>query len=158
MTALIKEHFADADVVAGTATAGIPHAAWVAEELSKPLVYVRSKPKDHGRGKQIEGVLTAGQKVVVIDDLISTGGSVLNAVRAVQQAGGEVVGVVAVFSYQLPAADQNFAAAGLDYYAVTDYPTLINVAKEDGLISADHLQSLQDWRQDPAAWSAQHQD
>jgi orotate phosphoribosyltransferase len=101
-------------------------------------------------------VLTAGQRVVVIDDLISTGGSVLNAVRAVQQAGGEVVGVIAVFSYQLPAADQNFAAAGLNYYAVTNYPTLINVAKEDGLISAAHLSSLQDWRQDPAAWSAQH--
>ena len=155
MTALIKQHFTDVDVVAGTATAGIPHAAWVAEELGKPLIYVRSKPKDHGRGKQIEGVLTAGQRVVVIDDLISTGGSVLNAVRAVQQAGGEVVGVSAVFSYQLPAADQNFAAAGLNYYAVTNYPTLINVAKEDGLISAAHLSSLQDWRQDPAAWRAQ---
>ena len=156
MAALIKEHFPEVAVVAGTATAGIPHAAWVAEELGKPLVYVRSKPKDHGRGKQIEGVLKAGEKVVVIDDLISTGGSVLNAVAAVNKAGAEVIGVVSVFTYQLPAADKNFAAAGLNYYSVTNYPTLVNVAKENGLISEAHLSSLNEWRQDPAAWSAKH--
>ncbi|WP_283580155.1 orotate phosphoribosyltransferase, partial [Ligilactobacillus aviarius] len=114
------------------------------------------KPKDHGRGKQIEGVLKAGEKVVVIDDLISTGGSVLNAVAAVNKAGAEVIGVVSVFTYQLPAADKNFAAAGLNYYSVTNYPTLVNVAKENGLISEAHLSSLNEWRQDPAAWSAKH--
>ncbi|QZN93187.1 orotate phosphoribosyltransferase [Limosilactobacillus panis] len=156
MAALIKEHFPEAAVIAGTATAGIPHAAWVAEDLGKPLVYVRSKPKDHGRGKQIEGVLQAGEKVVVIDDLISTGGSVLNAVAAVNKAGATVIGVVSVFTYQLPAADKNFADAGLNYYSVTNYPTLVNVAKENGLISEDHLSSLNEWRQDPAAWSAKH--
>ena len=156
MTALIKEHFPTATVIAGTATAGIPHAAWVAEEMQLPLVYVRSKPKDHGRGKQIEGVLQPGQEVVVIDDLISTGGSVLNAVAAVNKAGAKVVGVVAVFTYQLPAADRNFAAQGLKYYAVTNYPTLVNVAQKQGLISADHLASLKDWRQDPAEWSSRH--
>lgn len=156
MAALIKKHFPETAIIAGTATAGIPHAAWAAEELRKPLVYVRSKPKDHGRGKQIEGVLKAGQKVVVIDDLISTGGSVLNAVDAVNKAGAKVVGVVSVFTYQLPAADKNFAAKGLEYYSVTNYSTLVNVAKDNGLISADHLNSLHEWRQDPAAWSAKH--
>lgn len=156
MAELIKEHFPETVVIAGTATAGIPHAAWVAEELGKPLIYVRSKPKDHGRGKQIEGVVKAGQKVVVIDDLISTGGSVLNAVDAVNKAGAEVVGVVSVFTYQLPAADENFAAKGLEYYSVTNYSTLVEVAKENGLISEGHLASLHEWRQDPAAWSAKH--
>lgn len=158
MVELIKDHFPSAKVIAGTATAGIPHAAWVAEEMGLPLVYVRSKPKDHGRGKQIEGVIKPGAEVVVIDDLISTGGSVLNAVAAVNKAGAKVVGVVAVFTYQLPAAAQNFAAQGLKYYAVTNYPTLVNVAKEQGLISTDHLASLNDWRQDPATWSKQHAD
>lgn len=158
MVELIKNHFPSTKVIAGTATAGIPHAAWVAEEMGLPLIYVRSKPKDHGRGKQIEGVIKPGAEVVVIDDLISTGGSVLNAVAAVNKAGAKVVGVVAVFTYQLPAADQNFAAQGLKYYAVTNYPTLVNVAKEQGLISADHLASLNDWRQDPATWSKQHAD
>ena len=104
MVEQIKLHFSAADVIAGTATAGIPHAAWVAQNMELPMIYVRTKPKDHGQGKQIEGVLKEGQKVVVIDDLISTGGSVLNAVRAVNNAGGKVIGVVSVFTYDLPAA------------------------------------------------------
>lgn len=153
MVEQIKLHFSEADVIAGTATAGIPHAAWVAQNMELPLIYVRTKPKDHGQGKQIEGVLKEGQKVVVIDDLISTGGSVLNAVRAVNNAGGKVIGVVSVFTYDLPAAEQNFMANGLKYYSVTDYMTLIKVAKENNQISADHLKSLQEWRKDPLSWS-----
>ena len=153
MVEQIKLHFSEADVIAGTATAGIPHAAWVAQNMELPMIYVRTKPKDHGQGKQIEGVLTEGQKVVVIDDLISTGGSVLNAVRAVNNAGGKVIGVVSVFTYDLPAAEQNFMANGLKYYSVTDYMTLIKVAKENNQISADHLKSLQEWRKDPLSWS-----
>ncbi|MCC4424212.1 orotate phosphoribosyltransferase [Limosilactobacillus reuteri] len=153
MVEQIKLHFSEADVIAGTATAGIPHAAWVAQNMELPMVYVRTKPKDHGQGKQIEGVLKEGQKVVVIDDLISTGGSVLNAVRAVNNAGGKVIGVVSVFTYDLPAAEQNFMANGLKYYSVTDYMTLIKVAKENNQISADHLKSLQEWRKDPLSWS-----
>lgn len=149
----IKLHFSAADVIAGTATAGIPHAAWVAQNMELPMIYVRTKPKDHGQGKQIEGVLKEGQKVVVIDDLISTGGSVLNAVRAVNNAGGKVIGVVSVFTYDLPAAEQNFMANGLKYYSVTDYMTLIKVAKENNQISTDHLKSLQEWRKDPLSWS-----
>ncbi|MCC4380991.1 orotate phosphoribosyltransferase [Limosilactobacillus reuteri] len=153
MVEQIKLHFSEADVIAGTATAGIPHAAWVAQNMELPMIYVRTKPKDHGQGKQIEGVLKEGQKVVVIDDLISTGGSVLNAVRAVNNAGGKVIGVVSVFTYNLPAAEQNFMANGLKYYSVTDYMTLIKVAKENNQISADHLKSLQEWRKDPLSWS-----
>ncbi len=153
MVEQIKLHFSEADVIAGTATAGIPHAAWVAQNMELPMIYVRTKPKDHGQGKQIEGVLKEGQKVVVIDDLISTGGSVLNAVRAVNNAGGKVIGVVSVFTYDLPTAEQNFMANGLKYYSVTDYMTLIKVAKENNQISADHLKSLQEWRKDPLSWS-----
>lgn len=153
MVEQIKLHFSAADVIAGTATAGIPHAAWVAQNMELPMIYVRTKPKDHGQGKQIEGVLKEGQKVVVIDDLISTGGSVLNAVQAVNNAGGKVIGVVSVFTYDLPAAEQNFMANGLKYYSVTDYMTLIKVAKENNQISADHLKSLQEWRKDPLSWS-----
>ncbi|OYS84506.1 orotate phosphoribosyltransferase [Limosilactobacillus reuteri] len=153
MVEQIKLHFSEANVIAGTATAGIPHAAWVAQNMELPMIYVRTKPKDHGQGKQIEGVLKEGQKVVVIDDLISTGGSVLNAVRAVNNAGGKVIGVVSVFTYDLPAAEQNFMANGLKYYSVTDYMTLIKVAKENNQISADHLKSLQEWRKDPLSWS-----
>ena len=153
MVEQIKLHFSEADVIAGTATAGIPHAAWVAQNMELPMIYVRTKPKDHGQGKQIEGVLKKKKKVVVIDDLISTGGSVLNAVRAVNNAGGKVIGVVSVFTYDLPAAEQNFMANGLKYYSVTDYMTLIKVAKENNQISADHLKSLQEWRKDPLSWS-----
>ncbi|MCC4456533.1 orotate phosphoribosyltransferase [Limosilactobacillus reuteri] len=153
MVEQIKLHFSEADVIAGTATAGIPHAAWVAQNMELPMIYVRTKPKDHGQGKQIEGILKEGQKVVVIDDLISTGGSVLNAVRAVNNASGKVIGVVSVFTYDLPAAEQNFMANGLKYYSVTDYMTLIKVAKENNQISTDHLKSLQEWRKDPLSWS-----
>lgn len=153
MVEQIKLHFKDVDVIAGTATAGIPHAAWVAQQMELPMIYVRSKPKDHGQGRQIEGMLKEGQKVVVIDDLISTGGSVLNAVRAVNNAGGKVIGVVSVFTYGLPAAEQNFMANKLEYYSVTDYPTLIQIAQERNEISADHLKSLQEWRKDPISWS-----
>ena len=156
MVEQIKLHFSEADVIAGTATAGIPHAAWVAQNMELPMIYVRTKPKDHGQGKQIEGVLKEGQKVVVIDDLISTGGSVLNAVRAVNNAGGKVIGVVSVFTYDLPAAEQNFMANGLKYYSVTDYMTLIKVAKENDQISVDHLKSLQEWRKDPLSWSKEY--
>ncbi len=103
-------------MIAGTATAGIPHAAWIAAELDLPLVYVRSKPKDHGRGKQIEGVLHPGAKTVVIDDLLSTGGSVLKAVKAAQNEGADVLGVGAIFSYQLQAIVDNFRQADLSYF------------------------------------------
>ena len=156
MVQLINEHFEDVDVIAGTATAGIPHAAWVAEEMCLPMIYVRSKPKDHGQGKQTEGVLYEGQRVVVIDDLISTGGSVLKAVKAVEKEGADVVGVVSVFTYELPAADDNFQQFGIPYYSVTNYTTLIETAEKTDLIDRNQMKDLHEWRKDPAAWSARH--
>ncbi|MEY8441876.1 orotate phosphoribosyltransferase [Lactobacillaceae bacterium 24-114] len=149
----IKLHFPEATLIAGTATAGIPHATGVAQQMSLPMIYVRSKPKDHGAGKQIEGVVKKDDKVVVIDDLISTGGSVLNAVKAVRDSGAEVLGVVSIFTYQLPAAEMNFKENNLPYYSVTNYSTLIHVAKEKELISEEQLTSLKQWREDPLGWN-----
>lgn len=156
MSQLIQDHFPTTEVIAGTATAGIPHAAWVADQMKRPLIYVRSKAKDHGQGKQIEGHLEPGQRVVVIDDLISTGGSVLKAVKAVREAGARVLGVVSVFTYDLPEADDNMGSAGVKSYSVTDYNTLIQIAAHHNLISNDHLESLQRWRQSPLLWSKEH--
>ncbi|MBX4173359.1 orotate phosphoribosyltransferase [Weissella viridescens] len=153
---LVKEKYPDATVIGGVATAGIPHAAWVAEVLDLPMVYVRSKPKDHGAGKQIEGVLSDQDKVVLIDDLISTGGSVLGAVDAVRREGSQVAGVLSIFSYELPAADKNFAAAKTDFAPLTTYSALLDVEKASGQMSDADLDVLQDWRVDPSAWSEKH--
>lgn len=156
IAAIIREQYPDTAVIAGVATAGIPHAAWVAQILSLPLIYVRSKPKDHGAGRQIEGVLKPGEKVVMLDDLISTGGSVLQAAKAVQAAGGDIQAVGSIFSYQLDAATTNFAAAKLPLFSLTNYTSLIEVARQADQITADELASLHAWRQDPASWGAQH--
>lgn len=156
MSRLIRRKFADVDVIAGTATAGIPHAAWVADDLGKPMIYVRSKPKDHGKGRQIEGVLHENDKVVVIDDLISTGGSVLKAVDAVRATGATVLGVVSIFSYELSQANVNFSHADVPFYSVTTYSTLIGEAEDRGLINHDEALTLHEWRKDPVAWSAAH--
>jgi orotate phosphoribosyltransferase len=145
LAALIKEQYPNVAVIGGVATAGIPHAAWVAEKLDLPMIYVRSKPKDHGTGKQIEGVLAAGQKVVLIDDLISTGGSVLGAVKATQAAGGEVLGVAAIFSYELPVATMNFAQAATPFSSLTNFSSLIQVAQQTGEITADELTMIANW-------------
>lgn len=142
---LIKEQYPNVAVIGGVATAGIPHAAWVAEKLDLPMIYVRSKPKGHGTGKQIEGVLADGQKVVLIDDLISTGGSVLGAVKATQAAGGEVLGVAAIFSYELPAATMNFAQAATPFSSLTNFSSLIQVAQQTGEITADELTMIANW-------------
>lgn len=152
LTKLIEEHFADADMIAGTATAGIPHAAWVSENMNLPMCYVRSKAKGHGKGNQIEGKVTAGQKAVVVEDLISTGGSVIEAVHALREAGCEVLGVVSIFTYELEKGDQQLKAAGITAYSLTDFSTLSKVAEEKGLISKDHLESLAEWRNNPAEW------
>lgn len=152
IAALIKEQYPDAQVIAGTATAGIPHAAWVAEELNLPMIYVRSKPKDHGRGKQIEGVLAPGAKTVVIDDLLSTGGSVLKAVSAAKNEGADVVGVCAIFSYQLPSIEANFKQSGVSFSTLTNYGELIEAAVEENYVSPDQRELLHKWREDPENW------
>ncbi|WP_064200585.1 orotate phosphoribosyltransferase [Brevibacillus brevis] len=146
---LIKEQYPDAQVVAGTATAGIPHAAWVAELLDLPMIYVRDKAKGHGRQNQIEGALAAGQKVVVIEDLISTGGSSLKAAQAVQAEGGEVLGVVAIFSYQFPDAQALFEEAGIPCSTISNYTTLLEVASEQGVITSEQEKVLGEWRKSP---------
>ena len=151
---LISERYPKVEVIAGTATAGIPHAAWIAAELDLPLVYVRSKPKDHGRGKQIEGVLHPGAKTVVIDDLLSTGGSVLKAVKAAQNEGADVLGVGAIFSYQLQAIVDNFRQADLSYFTLTNYSELLEAAVETNYISTTERAAVEKWRHDPENWSA----
>lgn len=149
---LIKHRYPTATVISGVATAGIPHAALVADRLSLPMSYVRAKPKDHGKGKQIEGQMTASDRVVLIDDLISTGGSVLAAAKAVRKAGATVLGVVAIFSYELPDSVVNFQQAGLALTPLTTYSTLITVAQQQTKITAPEMASLRQWREDPWGW------
>lgn len=150
----IRENFPGTQVIAGTATAGIPHAAWVADLMGLPMIYVRDKAKGHGRQNQIEGQLTAGQKVVVIEDLISTGGSSLKAAQATQAEGGEVLGVVAIFSYQFPDAESLFADAGVPCATLSNYTALLEAAKECGVITAEQEQFLADWRKAPQTFYA----
>jgi orotate phosphoribosyltransferase len=152
---LILEHFPDLEVVAGTATAGIPHAAWVSDLLDLPMCYVRSKPKGHGKGNQIEGKVEQGQKVVVVEDLISTGGSVITAVQALRDAGCDVLGVVSIFTYGLEKGRELLQQAEIESFSLTDFSTLIEVAISSGNISEGDQGSLLSWRNDPAEWSKQ---
>ena len=147
--------FGQIDGIAGVATAGIPHGALLADRLGVPFIYVRSASKSHGRQNQIEGEIRPGQRVLVIEDLISTGGSCLKAVDALKDAGIEPVAVLAIFTYQLPAATKAFAQAELDFKTLTDYSTLLERANTDQLIQAADLETLKNWRHDPIAWSEQ---
>ncbi|MCI0129841.1 MULTISPECIES: orotate phosphoribosyltransferase [Enterococcaceae] len=149
---LIKENYPSVEVIAGTATAGIPHAAWVAEELGLPMVYIRGKSKDHGKKNQIEGRIDNGAKMVIIEDLISTGGSVIDAAQAAKREGADVLGVAAIFTYQLPSGVENFKAAGIPFDTLTNYDELIDVAIENDYISQDDRLLLQEWKKDPSAW------
>lgn len=148
----IKANYPDVEVIAGTATAGIPHAAWVAELLDLPMVYIRSKAKDHGKGNQIEGRITEGQKMVVIEDLISTGGSVLEAAEAAKREGADVLGVAAIFTYQLDKGVEKFKAANMPLLTLTNYSTLIEIALEEKYINEQQLTLLKEWRKDPENW------
>lgn len=152
LTALIRAHFSNVEAIAGTATAGIPHAAWVSERLNLPMCYVRSQAKGHGKGKQIEGKVEKGQKVVVIEDLISTGGSSLNAVRALREAGCQVLGIVAIFTYGLEKAKQAFAENKVEVHTLTDYDTLIEAAAGMGAVTEQDLVTLRKWRESPEEW------
>lgn len=153
LQSIILEKFSDADVIAGTATAGIPHAAWVSELLNLPMCYVRSKAKGHGKGNQIEGKVEAGQKVVVVEDLISTGGSVITAVQALREAGCEVLGVVSIFTYGLDKGRETFAQEEIQSESLTDFANLVEVAIEKGYISKDDQESLLSWSKSPSEWS-----
>ncbi|MDC2816578.1 orotate phosphoribosyltransferase [Leuconostoc suionicum] len=154
LSELIKKEYGDVEIIGGVATAGIPHSAWVAEELNKPMIYVRSKPKDHGAGRQTEGALVKDRKVVLIDDLISTGGSVLAAVNAVRNEGASVLGVVSIFSYELPAGKKNFDEAGLTFKSLTTYSQLIETAVKRGNLDRSQVETLQNWKKNPNAWQA----
>ncbi|WP_323134283.1 orotate phosphoribosyltransferase [Tellurirhabdus rosea] len=148
----IRREFPGADAIAGVATAGIAQGALVADVLNLPYLYVRPEPKKHGMGNQIEGRLEAGQKVVVIEDLISTGGSSLKVVDALRQSGGEVLGMAAIFTYGFPVADENFAAKDVRLVTLSNYETLVDEARQLNYIPAEALASLAAWRQNPAEW------
>lgn len=144
---LIKEMDVKPDVIAGCATAGIPHAAWLADGLDLPMVYVRSKPKGHGKGNQIEGNVAKGQKVVVIEDLISTGGSSIEAAQALEKEGAEVLSVLAIFTYGLGNSIEKFSEAGLNFGTITNYEEVLTLLVEDGTISNVEHEKLRAWRE-----------
>jgi orotate phosphoribosyltransferase len=149
---VIFEKYPEADMLAGVATAGIAWGAMAADQLKLPYIYVRPKPKEHGLGNQIEGFYEAGQKVVVIEDLISTGKSSLQVVDVLKAAGVEVVGMVSIFTYGFNAALEAFKNANIPYTALTNYETLIQLAIEKGMVQAEHQPILLNWQQDPANW------
>ena len=153
LTRLIMEQFHDAEVIAGVATGAIAQGALVADLLGLPYVYIRSTPKDHGLENLIEGNLKPGQKVVVIEDLISTGKSSLKAVEAVRNAGGKVIGMAALFTYGFPVAEQNFRDAGVKLHTLSNYNAMIHAALATGYIQEADVETLQEWRKDPANWS-----
>ena len=155
-TDVIREQWGDVDVIAGVATGGIAQGALVAQELGKPFVYVRSEQKSHGLTNQIEGEVHEGQSVVVIEDLVSTGKSSLIAVRALREKGCRVKGMAAIFTYGLQVAADNFKAENVELVTLTNYDTLIRVAKEQEYVRPDDLDSLARWRQNPERWSEEH--
>ena len=146
--------FGDFDYVGGVATAGIPHGTLLADRLGLPFIYVRSKPKEHGRQNQIEGELADGARVLMVEDLISTGGSSLKAVGAVREAGAEVVGVVAIFGYGFARAAAAFEQAQCKFATLSDYPSLLAAATEEKRISGNEREVLLDWSRDPENWNS----
>ncbi|MBU0763640.1 MAG: orotate phosphoribosyltransferase [Bacteroidetes bacterium] len=152
LTSLILHKYSDVEVIAGVATGAIAQGALVAQEIGAPFVYVRSSSKGHGLENQVEGRVKAGQKTVVIEDLISTGNSSLKAVEALRDAGCKVLGMVAIFSYCFPIAEKNFNEAGCELTTLSNYNELIDLAIETGYITREHLETLKKWREDPGAW------
>lgn len=153
LSKIIMENFGDAEVVAGVATGAIAQGALVADTMGLPYIYVRSSPKDHGLENLIEGNLKPGQKVVVIEDLISTGGSSLKAVQAIRNAGAEVVGMVAIFSYQFPVAIENFKKADVKLITLSNYTAMLGAALDIDYIKESDLETLKQWREEPETWS-----
>jgi len=149
---IIKERFSQTEVIAGVATAGIAHGAVVADYLETPFCYVRSSAKGHGLGNRIEGLALPGQKAVVVEDLISTGGSSLSVVDALREAGCEVIGLVAIFTYGFPISEKRFEESNCPFYTLTDYETLLKESLKQGSITADDLSKLKEWRMAPDKW------
>lgn len=153
LASAILQNFKDVDVIAGVATGAIAQGALVADILGLPYVYVRSTPKDHGLENLIEGNLKPGQKVVVIEDLISTGKSSLKAVEAIRSVGGVVSGMVALFTYEFPLAEENFRKAGVKLHTLSNYSAMIEAALDSGYIMESDVETLREWRKDPANWA-----
>ena len=152
LSRIVAELYPEADAIAGVATGAIAQGALVADELALPFAYVRSKPKDHGMANLIDGDLQPGMKVVVVEDLISTGGSSLKAVEALRQHGCEVLGMVAAYTYGFPVAEEAFAAAGVTLTTLTNYEAVVETALQTGYIEQSHVPMLAAWRKDPANW------
>jgi orotate phosphoribosyltransferase len=150
---LVFERFPEAELLAGVATAGIAWGAMAADQLKLPFAYVRPKPKEHGLGNQIEGHVEPGQKVLVVEDLISTGKSSLMVVDVLRSAGVEVIGMVSLFNYGFPQAEAAFAERGVSFVSLTDYPCLIALAEEKGIVTGEQVRILLEWRKDPALWT-----
>jgi len=148
----LREYFPAAEVIAGVATAGIPQATLVADALQKPLVYVRSAPKDHGMENLIEGKIEKGQHVVLIEDLVSTGGSSLKAAEALRKSGAKILGMLSVFTYGFTIAEKQFEEKQVMLVSMSDYHHLLEEATEEKLITHEHLTVLKAWRYDPASW------
>ncbi|MCF1753302.1 orotate phosphoribosyltransferase [Mariniradius sediminis] len=148
----IQKNFASIEAVAGVATAGIPQGALLADAMNLPFLYVRSSPKGHGMENMIEGKVTPGQKVVVVEDLVSTGGSSLKAVTDLKAAGFEVLGMVAIFTYGFDVAAENFEKAGVELVCLSDYSSMLPQAIANNYIDQDTLASLQEWRKNPGEW------
>ncbi len=149
---LLKEKGVDFEVIAGTATAGIPHAAWLAEKENSKMIYVRSSKKGHGKENKIEGVLKEGQKVLIVEDLVSTGGSSIEAVQTVRGAGGIVDYCIAIFTYGLEKAEKRFEEADCKLITLTDFETLIETAEKRGDITEEEKRELEKWQADPDNW------
>jgi orotate phosphoribosyltransferase len=152
LAAIVKNHYKGANVIAGVATAGIPHGALVAEELGLPFIYVRSKAKKHGKQNQIEGYFEAGQSVVLVEDLISSGKSSLDAANVLSSSGMNIKGMVSIFTYGFDAATENFKNAEHEYVSLCDYNTLLPQAIEQQYIDKSDLTILQQWRENPSIW------
>lgn len=154
MCNVVFEQFPQGEILAGVATAGLPWGAMAADQLKLPFIYVRPKPKEHGLGNQIEGFYEKDQKVLVIEDLISTGKSSLEVVEVLRKAGVEVVGMVSIFTYNFDVAAKAFAEAGVKYQSLTNYAALIELAVEKGIVTPGEQNTLLNWRQDPSNWKA----
>jgi orotate phosphoribosyltransferase len=150
---IIREKYPDAEVIAGAATGGIPHAAWVADKLGLPMIYVRDKAKGHGKENKIEGVLKPGQKTVVIEDLISTGGSSLKVAESVREVGGEALAVIAIFTYEFPKAAEAFASAEVPLHTLSSFTSLVEEAVNQGLVKKEDIELLQAWKNDPQEYA-----
>ncbi len=146
---MIRKYYSQVEVIVGTATAGIPHAAWTAQKMNLPMAYVRSSAKDHGKKNQIEGIVRKAQKAVVIEDLISTGGSSIKTVKALREVGVEVLGVAGIFTYGFRKADEVFDNEGVSCHTLTNYDTLLSVAVDMGYLKEEEKSVLRKWSQDP---------